>query len=522
RRFPMNRIAWQAVTVAVIVAGCKTPEFQTANRPESNGRDDDRRGSSNLAADRMGRNPLRGSQQTRPILARAVRDENAGRLAEAQAGYEDVLKMDRGNATAHHRLAVIADKTGNYHVAAAHYAAALRVKRRDANLLNDYGLSLKLQKRFDEAEQYFKQALAIDPNHTNATNNLNALYAQRDADVRLRNTASRDDRSRYPSSENSLRAPSPNARGRDARLATRWGNRRLSPDADLTQTRRDADRYRARRDADGRDRDSGLYGRRGERTISDANRYTQFGPDRRSAVSDRRPNRDVSDFERGSTRRAGDRYIGSSRSDSSDRSNDNRFDSSQRPIPPSANDPLEFPPRRHRAIDASYSTQETARRPNPGPRSRSAGDRSPDYRRDGSTAAAAREPSPEQRAALRYGHNAGVGGAPFPMPPGGTRDTDATPGFRDRQPPAELPPAYDGPRGDRTSPYDDRSADQPRRARRNDDFGARRDDREPRNSGFGDRPPARRYDGPSIRPLTKQRTASAPVPGQWNLGSGSR
>lgn len=474
----MNRIAWRrsfpiaAMALVALVAGCKSPLFQTADRKPANDRfgdrnsdrfADDRRGRSSLVADRLGRTPMRNRQQTRVILARAMRDESDGRLTQAKAGYELVLQKDRSNTAAHHRLAVIADKAHDFRTANYHYVAALRAGSPSADLLNDYGMSLKLQDRPGDAEYYFKQALRTEPNHSQANNNLQALYAERDTDLR----GGRSIPVSYRSRDDSLHAPSPYARDRNAGLTSRRDDRGLAAD-------------RSRQAAYDRYRDTRSYDRNTRDTTRRSDRYTAFVPDRRRTSPDDRLDRRSDGTGRGlpsnayDDRRApADDYSrGRSAADSRDRSYDRRTGDPKRPIAPSSRDSLAFPPRDNRANSQSY---------------------------DDRTASRSQRPDDLSRDALRHGHNAGMGDMPFSMPPDDRRDRNGT-SYRQR--PADLPAAYDGGQNRRMSPrYGDRSSGYGRSELR-DSRDRYRDDT--RDSDV------------SIQPATKK-LSSEPVPGQWNM-----
>ena len=99
-----------------------------------------------------------------------------GRIEEAKKFYDLVLRNDPDNLTAHHRLAVIADKQHDFQTAERHYQTALRQQPYDSDLLADIGYSYFLQKRFDDSEQYLSKALQSNPSHLRTLNNLGLLY----------------------------------------------------------------------------------------------------------------------------------------------------------------------------------------------------------------------------------------------------------------------------------------------------------------------------------------------------------
>ena len=88
-----------------------------------------------------------------------------GRTQDAKKAYEQVLFKQPDHAEAHHRLAILADRAGEYSSAEKHYEIALRGKPNDADLLNDLGYSYFLQGRAVESERYLTKALERNPQH---------------------------------------------------------------------------------------------------------------------------------------------------------------------------------------------------------------------------------------------------------------------------------------------------------------------------------------------------------------------
>lgn len=113
-----------------------------------------------------------GSKSASEWYAEGARLENTEQFAEARQAYERALEVDASFAEAHHRLAVIADRNGDFATADQNYARAKELKPADANLLSDMGYSLSLRKKDAAAEALLKQALAVDPNHSGANENL--------------------------------------------------------------------------------------------------------------------------------------------------------------------------------------------------------------------------------------------------------------------------------------------------------------------------------------------------------------
>jgi tetratricopeptide (TPR) repeat protein len=104
--------------------------------------------------------------------------EKAGHDVEAIGQYE---KARQENPSLHleRRLAVLYDKVGDHQKAMAEFDKALKQSPRDPGLLNNVGYSYYNQRKFDEAEQYLRQALKYDANHALATRNLALTLAQK-------------------------------------------------------------------------------------------------------------------------------------------------------------------------------------------------------------------------------------------------------------------------------------------------------------------------------------------------------
>jgi tetratricopeptide (TPR) repeat protein len=104
--------------------------------------------------------------------------EKGGHDAEAIGQYE---KARQENPSLHleRKLAVLYDKVGDHQKAMAEFEKALKRTPTDAGLLSNIGFCFYNQRKFDEAEQYLRRALTIDPNHQVATRNLALTLAQK-------------------------------------------------------------------------------------------------------------------------------------------------------------------------------------------------------------------------------------------------------------------------------------------------------------------------------------------------------
>ncbi|MCA9054991.1 MAG: tetratricopeptide repeat protein, partial [Planctomycetaceae bacterium] len=110
--------------------------------------------------------------------ALAQHSQNPAQLSEARNHFEEVLRADPSNATAHHRLGVIGDLTHDFKQAERHYAQALQRNPRDPQLLHDIGYSYLLQGKPVEAIPYLQQAVSVQPGFEMATRKLADAYVQ--------------------------------------------------------------------------------------------------------------------------------------------------------------------------------------------------------------------------------------------------------------------------------------------------------------------------------------------------------
>jgi len=104
----------------------------------------------------------------------AVQGEND----QAIKVYQEIIKKDSKRADAYHQIALLYDKKGDPQSSDKYYRLAVKNSPKNAVLLTDYGYSCYLQERWKEAEQYFRQALALDPEFARAHNNLALLLAR--------------------------------------------------------------------------------------------------------------------------------------------------------------------------------------------------------------------------------------------------------------------------------------------------------------------------------------------------------
>ena len=100
----------------------------------------------------------------------------AGRLAEAERIYRQVLAQQPNHADALHLLGVLAGQAGRLDAGIELIRRSIRIKPDYAEAYDNLGNALKRKGHVDEAIAAYRQAIAIRPNYTEAYNNLgNAL-----------------------------------------------------------------------------------------------------------------------------------------------------------------------------------------------------------------------------------------------------------------------------------------------------------------------------------------------------------
>src|SRR6516164_757312 len=135
---------------------------------------------------RSGRGPKRfGPQQQKPLLnvlptrspalastfSQALALHQAGRLAEAEQNYLQILKAQANHFDCLHLLGVIFSQRGNHAEAVGQIDVALKINPNAAPTHNNRGIALQELKRFDEALASYDRALAVKPDYAEAFNN---------------------------------------------------------------------------------------------------------------------------------------------------------------------------------------------------------------------------------------------------------------------------------------------------------------------------------------------------------------
>ena len=102
-----------------------------------------------------------------------------GRLDEALAQFQDVLRFDPNNAEAHLNAGTALSQMGQMDEAIAHFQKALEIRPDFAPAQYNIGTILFQNGRVDEAIMSFRKALEIRPDYTDALCNLGAAFLQK-------------------------------------------------------------------------------------------------------------------------------------------------------------------------------------------------------------------------------------------------------------------------------------------------------------------------------------------------------
>ena len=109
------------------------------------------------------RTPIMPMATIPQALEIAMQHHAAGRLAEAEAGYRQILARQPGHAGCLHLLGVIASQVGQHGSAVELIRRALQIQPDFADAHNNLGVALREQGRIDEAIAAYRHALQFRP-----------------------------------------------------------------------------------------------------------------------------------------------------------------------------------------------------------------------------------------------------------------------------------------------------------------------------------------------------------------------
>jgi Flp pilus assembly protein TadD len=170
------RAGLAAICIALPLAGCQTTGASTNGGPIPLG--DDRHG--NLVGENNATIPwsnqasLKGDPSARALeLGReAFRDANYG---TSEKHFRQAAELRADNAAAWLGLAASYDQLGRFDLADRAYDQLVKLKPKDARVLNNRGYSYLLRGDYKQARRMFDAALAIDPSLEEVQGNLHLL-----------------------------------------------------------------------------------------------------------------------------------------------------------------------------------------------------------------------------------------------------------------------------------------------------------------------------------------------------------
>ena len=113
-------------------------------------------------------------------LGQGLALHKAGRLAEAEVAYRDLLERAPGHADVLHLLGVVSFQTGRPQEAGDLLRSAIAARPDVANYHNNLGNAERELNRFAEAESAFRRAIDIDPRHAMAWANLAVIACEQE------------------------------------------------------------------------------------------------------------------------------------------------------------------------------------------------------------------------------------------------------------------------------------------------------------------------------------------------------
>ena len=120
------------------------------------------------------------SQKSSRRLADAIDHHVAGRLAEAEAGYQSVLKTNSGDAAALLWLGVIMGQSGRFDESQKLLIRCARVEPRNALAQLNLGIANAALGQVGPAMTAYQRAIALDPSNVDARNNMGVLLEGQD------------------------------------------------------------------------------------------------------------------------------------------------------------------------------------------------------------------------------------------------------------------------------------------------------------------------------------------------------
>ena len=113
------------------------------------------------------------------LLSSALSHHQAGRLAEAEALYRQILSLDARHADSLHLLGMVAFQRGSFETAADLIGKAIAIDKRNALYHSNMGTVLHANGMADEALACYRLAVSLKPDYADAHSNLGNALAGR-------------------------------------------------------------------------------------------------------------------------------------------------------------------------------------------------------------------------------------------------------------------------------------------------------------------------------------------------------
>src|SRR6185312_5011402 len=111
------------------------------------------------------------------IFARAINMHAAGRFADAEQGYRQVMQINPQHAGAYQNLGVLAFQLGRNDAAVPLLQRAIQLLPTNAAVYCNLGDVYASLRNGDEALACYKKAVELDPNMATTYNNLGIVYS---------------------------------------------------------------------------------------------------------------------------------------------------------------------------------------------------------------------------------------------------------------------------------------------------------------------------------------------------------
>ena len=112
------------------------------------------------------------------MVAEAYQLQRSGQVPRAESIYRQVLDIDDNHVSGNNLLGLLCIQTKRFDQAVNHIKKALAEKPDDAQAHSNLGLALKDLNRFEEAAGHFKQALILVPTNPKTHNSLGNIYRE--------------------------------------------------------------------------------------------------------------------------------------------------------------------------------------------------------------------------------------------------------------------------------------------------------------------------------------------------------